>query len=89
MERFKSTAASAFSASDDDDDEDNGSHDDKLVFRSEGHKLAAEYRADQHRAYEEPWMINLGRGNDNAWLMGPRKDEEWFTGLAPRSCPGR
>lgn len=37
----------------------------------------------------ESWRINLGRGNDNAWLMGPRNDKEWFTGIAPnQNCPG-
>jgi hypothetical protein len=38
----------------------------------------------------ESWRINLGRGTDNAWLMGSRKDDEWFTGIAPNeNCPGR
>jgi hypothetical protein len=38
----------------------------------------------------ESWRINLGRGTDNAWLMGSRKDDEWFTGIAPsENCPGR
>lgn len=37
----------------------------------------------------ESWRINVGRGNDNAWLMGPRNDQEWFTGIAPNeNCPG-
>jgi hypothetical protein len=40
-------------------------------------------------AVSESWMINVGRGNDNAWLMGPRNDQEWFTGMAPiDQCPG-
>jgi hypothetical protein len=38
----------------------------------------------------EPWRINLGRGSDNDWLLTPRIDNEWFTGVSPGShlCPG-
>ena len=35
----------------------------------------------------EDWMINLGRGRNNEWLIGPRP-KEWFTGLIPDLCPG-
>lgn len=45
-----------------------------------------------HRSIiDEPWRINLGRGNDNLWLMNPREDAEWFTGVSPGStmCPGK
>lgn len=38
-------------------------------------------------SHEEAWMINLGRGNDNEWLTGPR-DDAWYTGVHPRDCPG-
>ena len=38
-------------------------------------------------SHEEAWMINLGRGNDNEWLTGPREDT-WYTGIHPRDCPG-
>ena len=66
-----------------------------------GHAAAAEYRAQQQQQLQDPqvnpsmlasesWRINLGRGNDNAWLMGPRKDKDWFTGIAPnQNCPGK
>ena len=66
-----------------------------------GHAAAAEYRAQQQQQQQDPqvnpsmlasesWRINLGRGNDNAWLMGPRKDKDWFTGIAPnQNCPGK
>lgn len=37
---------------------------------------------------KEAWMVNLGRKDDNAWLMGPR-EKEWFTGVPPSKCPGR
>jgi hypothetical protein len=64
-----------------------------------GHSAAAEYRLQQQQQQQnqdptqivasEPWRINLGRGDDNAWLMGVRNDQEWFTGIAPAdSCPG-
>ena len=33
-------------------------------------------------------MINLGRGNNDEWLLGPRDEDEWFTGLKPSTCPG-
>lgn len=93
-DRFKSPAAVFSSISDEDFDDSHHDNRGKLVVdRTEGHKLAAEYRAEsdvnQRHAYEEPWMMNLGRGNDNAWLMGLRKDDEWFTGVAPRNCPGK
>jgi hypothetical protein len=40
------------------------------------------------KSHEESWMINLGRGNVNAWLTGVRSDE-WFTGVIPSKCPGK
>ncbi|KAL7564184.1 hypothetical protein ACA910_021614 [Epithemia clementina (nom. ined.)] len=33
------------------------------------------------------WKQNLGRGQDDAWLKGPRP-HSWFTGLHPKNCPG-
>jgi hypothetical protein len=75
--RFKSTMANY------DSDED-------FTSRYTGHKAAANLRATSgnNHALQEPWMINLGRGNDNAWLMGPRKSS-WFTGTSPADgCPG-
>jgi hypothetical protein len=39
-------------------------------------------------SHKEAWMINLGRGRENAWLTGPRSDE-WFTGVVPAKCPGK
>ena len=41
---------------------------------------------DTGRSVQEAWMVNLGRG-DEKWLTGPR-DKEWFTGMAPDTCPG-
>ena len=36
----------------------------------------------------EAWAANLGRGNDDAWLNGPRS-EDWYTGVPPTQlCPG-
>ena len=37
---------------------------------------------------KEAWMVNLGRNDDNAWLTGPRNEQEWFTGVPPSQCPG-
>jgi hypothetical protein len=34
-------------------------------------------------------MINLGREDNNEWLLGPRDADEWFTGLKPTICPGK
>ena len=65
---------------------------DNLAYSHSGLVAAAEYRARNITKIEqqEPWMINLGRGSDNAWLMGPRKPREWFTGVAPVDhCPGK
>lgn len=76
--RHKSTAAAVV-----DDDSDNG-----LSGHSTGHTTAKEARASINRSHEEAWMINLGRGNDNEWLTGPRP-LEWFTGLPPSMCPGK
>jgi hypothetical protein len=39
-------------------------------------------------AQQEAWMINLGRGDNDQWLTGPRDEDEWFTGLKPSLCPG-
>ena len=66
-----------------DDDSDIG-----LSGHSTGHAVALEARAGINRSHEEAWMINLGRGNDDDWLTGPRP-QEWFTGLPPSMCPGK
>lgn len=79
-----STNVAAFESESDDDDEPQ-----TLAYTHLGHAAAAQIRA-KNVPQEEPWMINLGRGNDNAWLMGPRNEQEWFTGLAPADdCPGK
>ncbi len=39
-------------------------------------------------SHEEAWMVNLGRGDNNEWLTGPRDADEWFTGKQPKICPG-
>lgn len=79
--RFKSSAAAAVLDDYDDDD-------DVVSDASIGHKAAAEQAVASTKTHEEAWMVNLGRGNDNEWLTGPRP-EEWFTGLAPSKCPGK
>lgn len=53
----------------------------------QGHAAAAAIRTSTGKSHEEAWMINLGRGKENAWLTGPRSDE-WFTGVVPANCPG-
>jgi len=75
--RHKSTAAAAIDY-----------EDDVATDSSIGHAAAAEARATMGKSHEEAWMINLGRGNENEWLTGPRH-EDWFTGLAPSKCPGK
>jgi hypothetical protein len=85
QQRFKSSVGVA--ANFDTDSDDEGHHD--LGYTHAGQAAAAEYRA-KNAHIDEPWMINLGRGNDNAWLMGRRDEQEWFTGLAPvKNCPGK
>jgi hypothetical protein len=77
LSRFKSTMAAY------DDGED-----DNVDYRHKGHVAAAKARASVAvKSQDEDWMINLGRKGENEWLTGPR-DEEWFTGVAPRNCPG-
>jgi hypothetical protein len=68
--------------------------DEDFTSRYTGHKAAANLRAaasgnnTNNNTLQEPWMINLGRGNDNAWLTGPRT-ASWFTGISPADgCPG-
>jgi hypothetical protein len=77
LSRFKSTMAAY----------DEG-EDDKIDYRHQGHVAAAKVRVSVAvKSHDEDWMINLGRDGDNEWLTGPR-DQEWFTGVAPRDCPG-
>jgi hypothetical protein len=78
--RHKSTAAAAIVDYEDDED--------VVTNASLGHAAAAEAAASMDKSHEEAWMVNLGRGNENEWLTGPRP-EEWFTGLAPCKCPGK
>ena len=87
--RWKSTMSSAvYEDSDSDDDQQHS-----LETRTQGLAAAAEMRAadsdanNARASHEEAWMINLGRGNDNEWLTGPREDA-WYTGVHPRDCPG-
>jgi len=54
--------------------------------RSHGHAEAAKARSVF--SHEEAWMINLGREDNNEWLLKPRDNDEWFTGLKPEICPG-
>lgn len=52
-----------------------------------GHVSAMEQKA-QKSTIQEPWMVNLGRNNDDQWLLQPRPSE-WFTGVSPKAeCPG-
>lgn len=79
VSRHKSTAAALV-----DDYED----DIPVVDPSIGHAAAVEARTNMETSHEEAWMVNLGRGNDNEWLTGPRP-VEWFTGIEPTKCPGK
>jgi len=80
--RFNSTMA----AYDINDDETTNSGPDTMEFLYQGHLEAVQARAT--RLHDEPWMINLGRDGDNEWLTGTRP-QNWFTGVAPRECPGK
>ena len=95
--RFKSSRAAAATVNYEDSDDDEGYTNinnnpliDGARYRSyAGHAAAMEQRASTVATTDEPWMINLGRNNDNEWLMRPRDPEEWFTGVAPtHQCPG-
>lgn len=83
LRRWKSSRVAAVYDSDSDGDEN-------LEVRTKGLAAAAQMRATEQEklSHEEAWMINLGRGTDNEWLTGPR-EEEWFTGVHPRDCPGK
>lgn len=86
--RWKSSRVAAVYDSETDSDHD-GDHDDDLEVRTKGLAAAAQLRATTDKlSHEEAWMINLGRGSDNEWLTGPR-EEDWFTGVHPRDCPGK
>ena len=41
----------------------------------------------RNRSHREAWMVNLGRGDDDAWLAKPR-GAKWYTGMEPKVCPG-
>ena len=87
LHRWKSTMAS-YGDSDDDTDDDEGIVEDSLSKRSHGHAEGVKARGRMEFSHEEAWMINLGRGNNDEWLLGPRDEDEWFTGLKPSICPG-
>jgi len=92
--RFKSSQAAATVVTDSESDTDDEMTRGVSFHRYEGHASAAatllsSTHSTTKHAYEEPWMINLHRGNNNEWLSGPRNEKEWFTGLAPRDCPGK
>lgn len=96
---WKSTAALDYSGSNDvignfkpSLDNSLGTKPESLSISGHSHALAAEYRNLNDRSLvDEPWRINLGRGNDNVWLMQPRNASDWFTGVSPSNklCPGK
>jgi len=63
------------------------SDEEELEYRTKGFAAAAALGAT-HKSHEEAWMVNLGRNQDNEWLLRPR-DSKWFTGLPPSECPGK
>ena len=80
LTRWKSTMAAAYSDSEDDEEEF------ETLDRSHGHAEAVKARSAL--SHEEAWMVNLGRDDNNEWLLGPRDADDWFTGLKPSICPG-
>lgn len=90
QQRFKSSIGAISTLDSDSDDEElvvKSVH--NLDYAHSGHAAGADVRASNHSAKTDPWKINLGRGTDNAWLMGPRNEHEWYTGVAPvNGCPG-
>lgn len=99
--RWKSTLASA-TESDDEDEitinvmnenfwEGNQKGLSSMHSYTNGHAEAARARIDKQNSslsLDDSWRINLGRGDNNMWLTGPRDEDEWFTGLKPVICPG-
>lgn len=88
--RWKSTMAS-FSESDDEDESNTHAmeyavHSNKMSHN--GHAAAAKAHVDSSSTLDDSWRINLGRGDNNKWLTGPRDEDDWFTGLKPSICPG-
>ena len=63
-------------------------YDEVFAVKSKGHADAAAARTELDTRPDEAWRINLGRGNVNQWLTGPRS-EDWFTGMLPSCCPGK
>ena len=62
------------------------SDDEEMFSKSHGYTEAAKVRSAF--SHEEAWMANLGRDDNNEWLLGPRDADNWFTGLKPTACPG-
>lgn len=62
---------------------------DDLDYRNKGLASAAALRVASSAHVDDLWKINLHRGDDNAWLTGPRLAHDWFTGLPPNDCPGK
>jgi Sulfatase-modifying factor enzyme 1 len=92
ISRRKSTMAS-YAESDDEEENtiyvvENTAGSDKRLSSHHGHAEAAKSRVDGMTSLDDSWRINLGRGDNNAWLTGPRNEDEWFTGLKPSVCPG-
>ena len=94
--RFKSSRAAAatlnYDESDDDEDSNNNNNNVGLDTRYGSPMVNAAAMSQRTSSDQppEPWMINLGRNNDNEWLLNPRNPEEWFTGVAPMNqCPGK
>lgn len=56
-------------------------------MKFQGHVASGDARIKFDTPVDEAWRINLGRGNVNRWLSGPRSDD-WFTGVPPSRCPG-
>lgn len=60
---------------------------DEFSMKFQGHVASGDARIKFDTPVDEAWRINLGRGNVNRWLSGPRSDD-WFTGVPPSRCPG-
>lgn len=60
---------------------------DEFAVKFQGHVASGVARTKFDTPLDETWRINLGRGNANRWLTGPRSDD-WFTGMPPSCCPG-
>lgn len=73
----------SYTESDDEDDDD-----ERVIQYATATAATGALSGNGSLAHQEAWKVNLGRGDNDAWLTGPRNADEWFTGRKPAECPG-